>query len=537
MLSTMQDGSLTVSALFRQGAALHHRVEVVTYDGQDVGRTTVGAVAARVRRLAAALRQLGVRPGDRVATFMWNTQAHLEAYLAVPGIGAVLHTLNVRLFVDDLAYVIEHAEDAIVLVDASLLETFAAVLQRLNGGQLRHVVVVGGSDPALPLDVLDYEDLLVSAEEDELADPDERTAAAMCYTSGTTGRPKGVVYSHRSIYLHSMVNCMASGFGIGESDRLLAAPAMFHANGWGFAYATWLVGATLILPGRYVQPEHLARLIASERPTVSGGVPTLWQDLLGYADDHAVDLSSLRVVSCSGSAVPPSLIDAYRRRGVGMLQAWGMTESSPLAAIARPPAAPAPEDELYYRTRTGRPVPGVELRTVAEDGRVLPNDGCSVGEVQMRGPWVTGRYYGDDNAARFDDGWLRTGDLGTIDELGFMKVTDRTKDVIKSGGEWISSTFLEGELMAHPDVAEAAVVGVADPRWEERPLVTVVLRPGASASAEQLREFLSGRIARWQLPERWARVEVIPKTGVGKFDKQAIRDRYARGGYDVELLG
>jgi fatty-acyl-CoA synthase len=313
---------------------------------------------------------------------------------------------------------------------------------------------------------------------------------------------------------------------------------MFHANGWGFPHAAWMAGAAIVLPDRFLQAPRLAQLIEGERPTVSGGVPTVWKELLQYADEHSTDLSSLRVISCAGSAVPPALMHGYARHGVTLLQAWGMTETSPLAAVARPPVVGYdPEREWHWRTKTGRMLPGVEVRIVAEDGTVLPRDGTSVGEFEVRGAWVTGAYYGTDDTSRFHDGWLRTGDVGTLDGAGFMKITDRSKDLIKSGGEWISSVHLEHAIADHEDVVEAAVVGVPDPRWEERPLVAVVLRPGAHATVEDLRDFLAGRVARWQLPERWAIVDVLPKTSVGKLDKQAIRRLHAEGTLAEQLVG
>jgi fatty-acyl-CoA synthase len=482
--------------------------------------------------------------GDqRVATLMWNNSEHLEAYLAVPSMGAVLHTLNLRLDPSDIGFIATHAGDDVVIADATLVPLLARVLP--HAPTIRHVIITraeGETDFTPPAElaadgrpVHSYEDLLAAQPASfDWPELDERSAAAMCYTSGTTGHPKGVVYSHRSMHLHSMAVCMGGVFGLSDRDRVLPVVPMFHANAWGLCYAAVMAGADLIMPDRFLQPEPLVRLIEAERPTLAGAVPTIWNGLLQQVRSHGGDLSSLRLVPCGGAAVPHALQEAYNKElGVTILQAWGMTETSPLGSVAHPPAG-LPEDEAWhYRDTAGRLMCQVEGRLVADDGTVLPHDGESVGEVQVRGPWVTGSYYKDDDPAKFHDGWLRTGDVGTIDPLGYVTLTDRAKDVIKSGGEWISSMELENALMAHPDVAEAAVIGVPDEKWGERPLATVVLASGGTVTAAGLRAFLAERMPRWQLPERWAFIAEVPKTSVGKFAKTRIRDAYARGDYEI----
>jgi fatty-acyl-CoA synthase len=534
----MQDFPLLITNLLRHGQGVYGDSQVATFEGDQCRRASFAEVGERVERLARALRRLGVGPDDRVATFCWNHQQHLEAYLAVPSMGAVLHTLNIRLFPDQLAYVVNHAEDSVVILDASLAPLLARVAPELHS--VRVLVTVGEGDTSelarRGWEMVSYEEMIAS-EAPGYSWPalDERQAAAMCYTSGTTGQPKGVVYSHRSTVLHSMAETAAGSIGVSEADRVLIIVPMFHANAWGLPYAAWWVGADMVMPGRFLQAEPLARIIAAERPTMSAGVPTIWNDLLHYAEDHPVDLSSLRIVTAGGAAVPRSLIEAFQARlGVPIVQGWGMTETSPLCAVALPPKGAPPAEEMDYRARTGRVVPGVEVRIVDDDGKVLPNDGKAVGEFEVRGPWVTASYYRDPAPERFHDGWLRTGDVGTLDPKGFMQITDRAKDVIKSGGEWISSVELENALMAHPKVLEAAVIGIPDQRWDERPLACVVPRPGQRPEPGELEEFLASRVARFWLPDAWAFLDEVPKTSVGKFDKKLLRARYARGELPVE---
>jgi fatty-acyl-CoA synthase len=536
MISTMQDCPLTIGEIMRHGATVYGGSEVVTFQGDKSRRSTFAQVEFRARKLAQALERLGVGPGDRVGTFMWNDQEHLEAYFAVPCMGAVLHTLNIRLFPEQLLYVIDHAEDDVILVDDSLVPLLAKVAGDLK--KRPKFILVGEGDGSALGETLAYEDLL-AAESGDYAWPeiDENQAAAMCYTSGTTGNPKGVVYSHRSSVLHAMASVSGNGFALSERDRVLMIVPMFHANAWGLPHSSWMSGADFILPERYLQGEPLAALIAAEKPTFSGAVPTVWNDILRFGDTQELDLSSLRMVVCGGSAVPRSLMEKLDEKyGVRMIQAWGMTETSPLGAIAHPPRTATPATDLDWRTKTGRIFAGVELRIVDDAGNPLPWDGEAVGEMQIRGPWITGSYYKDPSRDKFQDGWLRTGDVGNVDALGFVQITDRAKDVIKSGGEWISSVELENEIMAHPAVVEAAVVAVPDERWDERPLACVVLESGTSATASELCAFLAERVAKWWLPERWAFIEEVPKTSVGKFDKKVLRAHHESGALRIETL-
>jgi fatty-acyl-CoA synthase len=530
----MQDDfPLTLEHIRRRMAWYSPGKEVVTLAAPDsTQRATFGEVSERIDRLARALAQLGVEPGDRVGTFAWNNQRHFELYFAIPCTGAVIHTLNIRLFEEQLTYIVNHAEDKVIFVDDSLVP----VLEKLAPSfeTVAHYVVMGDGDAGTLPNALRYEQLLKEAGPGAFDYPevDERQAAALCYTSGTTGNPKGVLYSHRSISLHSSATLMKDGTGLSHADRILAVVPMFHANAWGLPYGAALAGADLILPDCFMGAEPLAKLIAAERPTLMGCVPTIFADLLRYADEHPeVDLSSLTNAACGGSAVPRQLMqDFQERHGVHIFQAWGMTETSPVATYSRP--REREHDDAYWedRAKQGRPLPWVELRLVDDGGGEVPWDGESTGEIQVRGPWIAARYFRDESGdEKFDSGWLRTGDIAAVDEEGFVRITDRTKDVIKSGGEWISSVQLENEVMSHPDVVEAAVIAMPDERWTERPLCCVVLREGASTTAEELLEHLRGRVAKWWLPDEFAFVSEIPKTSVGKFDKKALRARLNEG--------
>jgi fatty-acyl-CoA synthase len=536
--STMQDYPLTIGAIMRHGARVFGGSECVTWTGAGARRATYATVAQNAGRLAGALARLGIGPGDPVATFCWNNQEHLEAYFGVPAMGAVLHTLNIRLPGAQVAQIAGHAGDRVIIVDDTLVPLLARIAGQLPAVEA-FIVNGPGDTSALGDRVLRYADLLAAEEPGyDWPELDERDAAIMCYTSGTTGDPKGVVYSHRSTYLHAMAT-MAAPLGVSEADRALAIVPMFHANAWGLPYAAFLSGATLHMPGPFLQPEHLTAFIAAERSTVTAGVPTIWNAILDYGREHEIDLSSLRLGNSGGAAAPRVMLERFGERyGVRIIQGWGMTEMSPVGGMALPPAGVAedsPED-LDWRMRSGRVIHGVEMRVVGKNGEVLPWDGVSEGEIEVRGPWVTGSYHKDPAPEKFHDGWLRTGDVGTIDDRGFFTITDRIKDVIKSGGEWISSVELENQLMAHPAVQEVAVIGMPDDRWGERPLASVVLRPGMTAKPGELADFLTGKVARWQVPENWTFVAEIPKTAVGKFDKKVLRARLADGDLEVEQV-
>ncbi len=541
MDSTMGDVELGVAMILEHGRTVYPGSKVVTFTGEGVRTATFAEVADRSAQLAHGLRSLGIDADQRVGTLLFNCQEHQEAYFAVPAMGAVLHTLNFRLHPDQLAYIVGHADDRVIIFEGFLAPVLLPLRPRLT--TVTHYVMVGDAPPGVevPADVIRYEDLL-AGRPTTFAWPriPERSAAAMCYTSGTTGDPKGVVYSHRSTFLHSL-----SFIGVGqltEKDRALAIVPMFHVNAWGMPYACWFAGTDLLMPSRFLQADPLSRFMAAEPPTFSAGVPTVWGDLLRWADANQPDWSSIRNVVVGGSAVPASLIEGFRtRHGLQITQAWGMTETSPLGAMALPPRGTAPDDELRYRTKTGRPLAGITLRIVDDSGVPLPHDGVAMGEIQAIGPWVTASYHGDPAPEKFQvdpDGsvWLRTGDVATIDAEGYLQITDRAKDVIKSGGEWISSVDLENTLMGHPAVAEAAVVAVPDAQWDERPLACVVVKEGMSVTADELAAFLQERVAKWWVPERWSFIDEVPKTSTLKFDKKVLRAKHGAGGLDVTTL-
>jgi fatty-acyl-CoA synthase len=532
-----QDFPLTLTHLLGRARGVNGDAEVVTQlDAEGrLERSTLAAVGARAEALAAGLTGLGLAPGDRVGVFSPNTRQHLESYWGVPCAGLVLHTMNPRLSPEQIAYTVRHSGDRAILVDVSLAAQLGPVLELLGGEAPEHLVAMG--DGPAPAGARDYEALLaagaaaLAAGEYALPELDERAAAALCYTSGTTGNPKGVAYSHRCLALHTILMAGTETYRISGRDRVLAVVPMFHAMGWNLAYLSGTVGADLILPGPFLQPEPLTRLIEAERVTASCGVPTIWMDVLRYADEHGSDLSAFELAICGGTQVPPRLMrDFEARHGVAVVQGWGMTETLPGAALAHDPPGAADAERWARREHAGRVSPFYELRIVADDGAELPRDGQSQGEIQIRGPVVAGSYFDspEASAAAFaPGGWLRTGDVGTLDERGWLRITDRAKDVIKSGGEWISSVDLESALMAHPAVAEAAVIAIPDERWSERPFACVAA--AAAVDEAELTEFLAAQFERWWLPDGFAFVEEIPKTSVGKFDKKALRGTYAEG--------
>jgi fatty-acyl-CoA synthase len=535
MRSTMPDFPLTLQHFLWRATTLYPDKEIVTRRDQGVHRYHYRAFGERVARLANALKALGVGAGDRVGTFAWNNYRHLELYFAVPCSGAVLHTVNLRLFPEHLEFVINDAEDRVLFVDASVLPALERIAGKLPTVR-QYVCLTDGPLPDSPLQpMVSYEELL-GGQPPVYPWPalDEREAAAMCYTSGTTGKPKGVVYSHRSAFLHSFAVALTDSMGLSEADSVLPVVPMFHANSWGLAYAATMVGAKLVFPDRFLDPASLATLIREEAVTLPAGVPTVWISLLQYLEKTGTELPSVRIIPCGGSAIPPALMDGMARRGLTMLHAWGMTETSPVATISQVKRTlrDGGEVERRVRLKQGLPVPGVELRLAAVDtGATQPWDGKAVGEIQVRGPWVTSGYYRGVDPDRFTaDGWLRTGDVANVDPEGYVQIVDRTKDLVKSGGEWISSVELESAIMGHPKVLEAAVIGVPHPKWQERPVAYVVPKPDhqGAITQDEILTYLQPLVAKWWLPDEVRFVDEIPKTSVGKFDKKVLREIAAR---------
>jgi fatty-acyl-CoA synthase len=538
MTGLMMDYPLTLTHILERSAKIYPRREIVSRlpDG-SFHRYTYLDFYRRVHRLAHVLKGLGLKEGDRVGTLCWNSFRHLELYFAVPCAGLVLHTLNLRLAPDQLAYIANHAGDSAIFADASLLSVLEPIRKELTS--VRHIIVLNDLGASLPSvatdDAIDYESALDSAPNKALEWPrlDENAAAATCYTSGTTGHPKGVVYSHRSLFLHSYGICMADTFALSERDSILQIIPMFHANGWGIPHAGIMTGSRLVLSGRHLQPEDIALLIEQERITFSAGVPTLWMTLYSYLESHQRDISSIRSIVVAGSALPRQFVELYYKKyGIHIMLAWGMTEITPIATVTalKSHLECLPEEQrLDLMARHGIPLAGVDLRIVDAEGHEVPWDGATMGELQVRGPWVTGGYYNDPSREqRFQDGWFRTGDVATVDAEGYIQITDRTKDLIKSGGEWISSVDLENAIMAHPKVAEAAVVAVFHPKWQERPLACVVPLPQyrEQITKDEIFSFLASRMAKWWLPDEIVFIDAVPKTSVGKFNKRALRDQF-----------
>jgi len=529
----MMDYPLTLTHLMERGRKFFPRTEVVSRapDG-SLHRYTYADFYARACKLAAALKKLGVKPGDRVATLGWNHYRHLEAYFAIPCMGAVLHTLNLRLHPNEIGYIARHAEDQIVIVDRSLLPLFRQFADQVPS--IRHVIVVPDDHATLPSEgYMDYEQLIAGESGFEWPELDEKSAAILCYTSGTTGNPKGVLYSHRSTTLHSMATMMVDCLGVRESDVVLPVVPMFHANAWGLAHACVGVGAKLVFPGPKLDAASLLDLMVREKVTLAGGVPTIWLGILAMLDQDPkkYDLSAMRTMVIGGSAAPASMIDGFKKRhGLEVTHAWGMTETNPLGSIARVKrslAGTSDEHQLGRRATQGFAVAFVETRHVDETGKVLPWDGETMGELEVRGPWVAASYMGDEGKDRWSkDGWFKTGDVVTICPEGYLSICDRSKDVIKSGGEWISSVSLENALMSHPAVLEAAVFAGKHPKWDERPIAAVVFKQGQKATEDELRKHLESKFAKMSLPDAYVFVDQIPRTSTGKFLKTKLRELY-----------
>jgi len=534
MQAQMMDYQLTITPLLDRARRLFPKKEIVTKAGPGLERFTYEQMTQRVARLANALEKLGVKRGDRVATFAWNNTRHLELYFAVPCMGAVLHPLNLRLPADQLIYIISHADDQVLFVDPSLLPAVEKLSPHLKS--IKHYIVMGDKVPEgttlQPVHV--YEDLLKAASpEYPWPHLHENDAAAMCYTSGTTGNPKGVVYSHRSIYLHSLGLSMTDSFGLSERDVFMPVVPMFHVLAWGTPFATVMLGTKLVFPGPHLQPRDLAELIQAEKVTLTAGVPTLWLGLLGLLEKEHYDMSSLRGMIVGGAAAPQSMIEAFEKKhGLNVMHAWGMTEMSPLGTVSRLKSYQqglSESERFAIRAKQGTAVPGVEIRAVDESGKEIPWDGRAFGELQVKGPWIISSYYSDERSAdSFMDGWFRTGDVVTIDPEGFVQIVDRTKDLVKSGGEWISSQDLENAIMAHPKVLEAAVIAVPHPKWQERPLACVVPKPDYkdTLTKAEIYDHLRGRFDKLYLPDDIVFIEAVPKTSVGKFDKKVLRVQY-----------
>ncbi|HET7315021.1 long-chain fatty acid--CoA ligase [Salinisphaera sp.] len=529
MLSTMMDRPLLLDTFMERAATEFGEIGIVSRrPDKTLHRHTYADMVARAKRLAAALVDLGIAPGDRVATLSWNHYAHLEAYFGIPAMGGVCHMVNIRLAPEDIAWIINHAGDRVLIVDDVLLPLYRRFADAID---VERVIVVPLTGEPVPDDLADYERVLAQARDDFVyPEKSEYDACGMCYTSGTTGRPKGVTYSHRSTVLHALTGSLPDNLNLSYNDTVLPVVPMFHVNAWGLPYMATMTGAKQVLPGPHLDAESLLDLYAAENVNVSAGVPTIWMGILNALDAEP-ERWALRAdlrMTVGGSAAPESMLRRFDAHGLTVIQAWGMTETSPMGTTGRlKPAIRAMDSDTQYakRATVGTSVPLVDIRIVDADGQVASRDGESMGELQIRGPWIAGGYYGLDNSDdNFTaDGWLRTGDIATMDGDGYIDITDRTKDVIKSGGEWISSVHLENEIMGHPDVAEAAVIARADERWGERPLAAVVPRDGGEFDPGSLRAFLLERMPKWMVPEDIVVVAAIPRTATGKFSKRDLR--------------
>ena len=537
MLSTMMHTPLGVPTLFDYGRRHFASSRIGEYDGATIRWQSYAEIEQLACRLASALSAAGLQSGDRVGTFLWNSAVNLGAYLSVPSMGGVMHTLNCRLAPEQISYIINHANDRYLIVDGRLEEQLVNVLPHIPDVEIIIVVeptgMLANDDRVISLDAF----LEGAADNFDWPEIDENQAAGICYTSGTTGNPKGIVYSQKTTYLHALASRSVDSFGVHERDTILMLPSMFHANAWGFPYSGWMSGADMVMPGPHTQTKHLRTMIEEARPTLTALVPTILGDLLREDDTSSLDLSCFRAIVCGGSAVPSAMIESVRARwDVSVIQGWGMTETSPMCVLSHPPKDLGGQSETSWRIKSGRPVPGISVRIVDENGQLLPQNGSTIGELQLRGAWVTGAYLDIESDAFTADGWLRTGDIGCIDEKGYVQLTDRIKDVIKSGGEWISSLDLEDAISQQPGIAEVAVISVPDERWQERPLAIIVRKLDSDVTPSDLRSFLANRVARFWIPEYWCLAATIDKTSVGKFDKKKLRDSFSVGDIVAETV-
>jgi fatty-acyl-CoA synthase len=533
MLGQMMKSPLTIPSLIRHADRWHGDTEIVTRLTEGgIHRQDWRATHRRSRALASALAGLGVKPGDRVGTLAWNNHRHLEIYYAVSGCGSVCHTINPRLFPDQITWIVNDAEDRYVFFDLTFLKIVEALAPRCPGVRGWVAMTDRAHMPESSLPLLCYEEIVAGGDPGfEWPAIDEETASSLCYTSGTTGNPKGALYSHRSTVLHTFAVCMPDAFHLSASEVILPVVPMFHVNAWGIPYAAPMAGAKLVFPGPNLDGASLFELFESEKVTCTAGVPTVWLALLQHMEKNGLTPSTLERVVIGGAAAPPAMIRAFRERhGVDVLHAWGMTELSPLGTVNHFKGKHGSWDEGArdtLREKQGRPLFGIDMRIVGGDGEELPHDGVAFGDLQVRGHWVIDRYFRGAGGDVLDHGWFPTGDVSTIDADGYMKITDRSKDVIKSGGEWISSIDIEGLAMAHPEVAEAAVIGVKHPKWDERPILVVVRKPGTQLAREALLKFLEGKIAKWWMPDDVVFVDTLPHTATGKLSKLELRKQLA----------